>query len=82
MMIDFRAYSSMTMHALLLTQVGESLPLGSVHQAKSNLIRFVQRPISGELTGDVAFDDVKQILEALLTTDVPLAEAVGLDPED
>ena len=64
------------------SKVGESLPLGSVHQVKSNLIQFVQRPISGELTGDVAFNDIKQVLETLLSTDVPLAEAVGLDPEN
>jgi len=64
------------------SQVGESLPLGSVHQVKLNLIRFVQRPISDELTWDVAFSDVKQVLETLLLTDDQLAEAVGLDAED
>jgi hypothetical protein len=61
---------------------GQSPPPGSVHQAKSNTVRFVQRPIDKELTGDIAFNDVKLVLEALLSTDGPLAEAVGLDPED
>jgi hypothetical protein len=61
---------------------GQSPPPGSAHQAKSNTIRFVQRPIDKELTGDVAFNDVKLVLETLLSTDGPLAEAVGLDPED
>jgi hypothetical protein len=61
--------------------VGQSLPPGSVHQVKSNTIRFVQRPIDKELTGDIAFSDIKLVLEALLSTDGPLAEAVGLDPE-
>ena len=62
--------------------VGQSPPPGSVHQAKSNTVRFVQRPIDKELSGDVAFTDVKLVLETLLSTDGPLAEAVGLDPED
>ena len=43
---------------------------------------FVQRLIAAELTGDVAFNDVKLVLETLLVAGAALAEAVGFEPED
>lgn len=52
---------------------------GAVHQANANTIRFVSRPIDSSLTAETAFNDVKGILEFLLTADSKLAEAVGLD---
>lgn len=58
-----------------------SLP-GGQHLARSNSIRFVQRPLNEQLTVEVAFNDAKQVLEALLSTDTALAEAVGLDALD
>lgn len=64
------------------TTVGVSVPPGSLHQAKANLVRFVQRPITQELSPDVAFNDAKQVLEVLLSADAPLAEAVGLEPPE
>jgi hypothetical protein len=57
------------------------LPLAA-HLVRSNAIRFVQRPLNKELTVEMAFNDVKQVLEFLLSTDSALAEAVGLDPID
>jgi hypothetical protein len=52
---------------------------GAVHQDKANTVRFVCRPIDSSLTAETAFNDVKQVLEVVLTADVRLAEAVGLD---
>jgi hypothetical protein len=60
--------------------LGAALPPGSAHQAKSNTVRFVQRPLGKSLTAEAAFDDVKQVLEVTLLADAPLAEAVGLEP--
>lgn len=61
--------------------VGGSLPPGSAHQVKSNTILFVRRPVTRELTGDVAFNDVKLVLERMLGASVAIAEAVGFEPE-
>jgi len=61
---------------------GATLPPGSAHQVKSNTVCFVQRLIAAELTGDVAFNDVKLVLETLLVAGAALAEAVGFEPED
>lgn len=55
------------------------LPLGS-HMVRANTIRFVQRALNKELTLETAFNDVKHVLEFLLSTDAALAEAVGLEP--
>ena len=57
-----------------------SLP-GSAHQVKSNTILFAQRPVGTELSGDVAFNDVKFVLEALLNAGPAVAESVGFEPE-
>jgi hypothetical protein len=61
--------------------VGASLPSGSTHQVKSNTVCFVQRPVTAELA-DVAFNDVKLVLETLLGAGAAMADAVGLEPED
>ena len=55
------------------------LPLAN-HMVRSNTIRFVQRSLNKELTLEMAFNDVKLVLEFLLSTDAALAEAVGLEP--
>jgi len=52
---------------------------GSRHLDRSNTVRFISRPISPELTAEVAFNDVKNVLEFLLTTEAGLGDAVGLD---
>ena len=50
---------------------------------KTKTVRFVLRPVSPNLTAEVAFNDSKQVLEFMLTSDASLAEAVGfaLDEE-
>jgi len=60
---------------------GGSRP-GAAHRQRSNSICFVSRPLDGSLNAEIAFNDVKDVLEYLLSTDSVLAEAVGLDPED
>jgi hypothetical protein len=52
---------------------------GAVHQEKANTILFVSRPVSKELTLELAFTDLKTILEFLLGAADALAEAVGFD---
>jgi hypothetical protein len=52
---------------------------GARHQDKANTVRFVSRPIGPEVTAETAFNDVKTVLEFLLTIEGPLGEAVGLD---
>ena len=58
---------------------GETLAPGAAHQVKANTVRFVQRPVSQELSGENAFGDIKQVLENVLAADRLLAEAVGID---
>lgn len=52
---------------------------GSRHQDKANTVRFVSRPLGGEAIAETAFNDVKIVLEFLLTIETQLADAVGLD---
>lgn len=52
---------------------------GARHQDKANTVRFVSRGLSPEVTAETAFNDVKTVLEFLLTVEGPLGEAVGLD---
>lgn len=59
---------------------GLDLP-GARHQERANTVRFVQRPVGGELSSEVAFNDVKVILEMLVGADSAFAEAVGLEPD-
>lgn len=54
---------------------------GSSRQERANTVRFVARGLDASLTSQVAFDDIKKILEFLLATGGPLAEAIGLDLE-
>jgi hypothetical protein len=59
--------------------LGKTLAPGALHEDKANTIRFVSRPISREMTAEVAFSDLKGILEFLLSCDTALADAVGVD---
>jgi hypothetical protein len=52
----------------------------SAHKDRANLVVFTARPLEADLKPEVAFNDVKSVLEFLLTTDGALAEAVGVDP--
>jgi hypothetical protein len=52
---------------------------GARHQDKANTVRFVSRPLSADVTAEAAFNDVKTVLEFLLTAESQFAEAVGLD---
>ncbi len=52
---------------------------GATHQDKAHTVRFFSRALSAEVTGEAAFNDVKAVLEFLLTIESSLAEAVGLE---
>lgn len=52
---------------------------GARHQDKANTVRFVSRALGPEVTAETAFNDVKTVLEFLLTVEASLGEAVGLD---
>ena len=56
---------------------------GARHFDKANTVRFLSRPVGPELTGEIAFNDTKTVLEFLLTpeSEAGLAEAVGLEDE-
>jgi hypothetical protein len=56
-----------------------SPPPGSTHQDKANTIRFASRPVSKELSAEVAFNDLKAVLEFVLASDQALAGTVGVD---
>jgi hypothetical protein len=49
------------------------------HQERANTVKFVQRGLTADFGSDTAFNDVKAILEFLLTADTALADAVGSD---
>jgi len=55
-----------------------SLP-GCEHEDSTNTVLFTSRPLTNELTSEMAFGDLKGILEFLLASDAVLAEAVGVD---
>lgn len=59
-----------------------SLLPGASHHIKSNTVLFVRRSVTSELTGDVAFNDVKLVLEKMLGAGAAIAEAVGFEPEE
>ena len=63
-------------------QVAQAQLPGAAHQTKANTIRFVQRPLNKDVTAELAYSDVKQVLEAVLATDSVLADAVGLAPDE
>lgn len=52
---------------------------GARHFDKSNSVRFLARPVGADVTGEVAFNDTKTVLEFLMTTEMALADAIGLD---
>jgi hypothetical protein len=52
---------------------------GTSHQHKANTIRFTSRPVSKDLTAEVAFNDLKTVLEFVLASDQALAATVGVD---
>jgi hypothetical protein len=54
---------------------------GAVHQERANTVRFVQRPLAAELQPETLFNDVKVVLDLLLSSDAALAEAVGVDDD-
>jgi hypothetical protein len=66
-------------HAWQKSYSAEAALPGSEHRMKENMVRFVARTLNRELTLEVAFNDVKTVLEFLLSADVALAEAVGRD---
>lgn len=51
----------------------------SAHLDKANMVRFSRRQVDAELTGENAFNDVKAVLEFLLSADNAIGESVGLD---
>ena len=53
---------------------------GARHQDRANTVRFISRALNGDVTAEVAFNDIKVVLEFLLTLETALADAVGLDP--
>ena len=59
-----------------------SQPPGARHRDKANTVQFLGRLLSVELTAETAFNDVKNVLEFLMTTETALADAVGLEAED
>jgi hypothetical protein len=52
---------------------------GATHQERANTIRFALRPVDQSLTSEVAFNDVKAVLEFVMGCDAALASAVGVD---
>lgn len=52
---------------------------GGYHAAKANTVCFVSRPLDPELTPDLAYNDVKQVLDFILKSDASMAGAIGLD---
>lgn len=58
--------------------LSHSLP-GSIHHDKANTIRFVLRNVGNELSAEEAFNDVKNVLEFIVSAESALAEAVGVD---
>lgn len=55
------------------------LPDGA-HLDKDNTVRFVSRPVNAELTPEIAYSDIKMVLDFLLEADDALAAAVGIEP--
>lgn len=55
---------------------------GMAHQDKANTVRFVTRPLDPEVTAELTYNDVKTVLEFLLTADATLADAVGVVDDD
>jgi len=60
-------------------KVNANLPPGSAHHDKTNIVRFVSRPLNSDLTSEAAFTDVKNVLEFIMSAETPLGNAVGFD---
>lgn len=60
----------------------QQLPPGAKHQDKANTVRFLSRSLSSDLTAEIAFNDVKQVLEFVLGAEATLADAIGADTGD
>jgi hypothetical protein len=54
-------------------------PVGGKHQDKANTVRFISRAIAADLTAEIAYNDVKAVLEFLLSIENALAEPIGLE---
>lgn len=57
----------------------DGAPPGASHLDKANTVRFVCRQLDASLTAEMAYNDLKDCLEYLVTSDQRIAEAVGLD---
>jgi hypothetical protein len=57
---------------------GLDLPKGH-HFERANTVRFVLRALDADLNADAAFNDIKAVLEFLVSADQAIADAVGLD---
>jgi hypothetical protein len=66
-------------HAWQRLHPPESALPGAEHRIKENMVRFVGRPLNRDLSLELAFNDVKMVLEFLLSAELPLADAVGKD---
>lgn len=53
---------------------------GAKHLDRANIVRFISRPVTSELTAESAFNEIKSVLEFLLSIESALAEPIGLDP--
>lgn len=62
--------------------LGPAVLPGAAHHTKANIVRFVQRPLDKDVTAELAFSDVKQVLDAILASDAVLVDAVGLTAEE
>jgi hypothetical protein len=56
----------------------DALP-GSIHQARTNTVRFSLRPFDAQLTSESAFTDIKAVLEFVMTAEAAIGRAVGLE---
>ena len=63
-----------------LASSAEGTPAGPKHEDKTNTVRFISRAISADPTAEVAYNDVKSVLELLLSIENALAEPIGLQP--
>lgn len=54
----------------------------ALHQSRANTVRFVQRPLATELSPELAYQDLKVVLDFLISAESAFAEACGLDEAD
>ena len=53
---------------------------GQAHKDKTNTVVFATRPLDSGLTAEIAFTDLKSVMEFVLGAETAFAEAVGVDP--